>query len=166
VAVDLHIHDADYCVSVWGKPQDIIVSAGPGDHGSSTALHSWWTYRKGPQIQFESVWEPAGKAPFFFGFKVTMECGTIIYDSRNQQGLMLATDKSFHTVSCEQQDPYFTQDSYFVDCLLSNTPVQECPPEESLLALRCVTEGRHVRKHAGPAPTSWQRRRSRNSEPA
>ncbi len=137
VGIDLHIHDADYCVSLWGKPCQIAAN-GCCQNGRTVALYAWWNYAEGPVVQFESTWEPAAKTPFYFGFRITLEKATLLYDSRNQRGLCLATDQGLERLTCDPRDAYRIQDDYFIDCILKNKPVTECPPEESLTSLECV----------------------------
>ncbi len=113
--------------------------------------YSWWNYSAGPVVQFESTWEPAAQAPFYFGFRITLERGTLFYDSRNPQGLQLATDEKLEEVACERQDAYRIQDDYFIDCIVRGKPVDECPPEESLVSLECVRKESELLKQAVPA---------------
>jgi predicted dehydrogenase len=147
--LDLHIHDADLCLWWWGKPAEI--SAGGAYVGPNpNILHSRWRYEDGLSVQFESAWEPAGAAPFYFGFKITLERATLLLDSRNRDGLRLAADGGVERVAVEPASAYAVQDKYFLDCLIAGKPPDRCRPEQSLLTLECVTE--EARQLAALAP--------------
>ena len=134
VAIDLHIHDADLCVWWWGKPDKINAQ------GNQNIIFSTWEYNNGPVIQFDSTWEPASKLPFYFGFKIILEKASIIFDSRNDSGLQLATNKEFKQLEISKHNPYLRLSQYFIDCIKNKKQNDICPPSESLLALECAIE--------------------------
>jgi len=137
--VDLHIHDADLAVWWWGRPAEI--SAGGGwINGSPNLLHSRWSYESGLSAQFEAVWEPSSTAPFYYGFKITLERATVMFDSRNKLGLRLAAGGEVKRMRVRKDSAYAVQDKYFVDCLIAGKRPDRCPPEQSLLTLECVCE--------------------------
>ncbi|MCX7012492.1 MAG: Gfo/Idh/MocA family oxidoreductase [Candidatus Sumerlaeota bacterium] len=144
--LDLHIHDADLCVWWWGRPESISAGGAYVD-GNPNIVHSRWRYADGLSAQFESAWEAAGAAPFYYGFKITLERATLLLDSRNANGLQLATDKGVERIEVEKVSAYTAQDNYFLDCLAAGKPVDRCPPEQSLATLECVCE--EARQMAG-----------------
>ncbi|OQB22757.1 MAG: putative oxidoreductase YcjS [candidate division BRC1 bacterium ADurb.Bin183] len=139
VAVDLHIHDADIAVWWWGRPQEIDAS-GAFIGNMPSVIHSRWRFRDGLIAQFEATWETVTTMPFYFNFKVTMERATLLFDSRNADGLQLATEDKLVSIPLKKAEAYRLEDYYFIDCILHGKPVDRCPPESSILSLDCVLE--------------------------
>lgn len=139
VAVDLHIHDADMAVWWWGRPQEISAS-GACIGNMPSVLHSRWRFRDGLVVQFEATWEVVSTMPFYYNYKVTMEHATLFFDSRNADGLQLATEEKLVSIPVEKADAYRLEDYYFIDCILKGKPVDRCPPESSILSLDCALE--------------------------
>ena len=144
----MHIHDADVCVWWWGKPKRITAGGALID-GSPNVVSSRWIYEDGPVITFESTWEPVSSAPFFYSFKITMEKGTLMLDSRNSDGLLLATSKGVEKVPTAGISAYEQEDFYFLDCLVNNKPFSRCKAESSLQSMKCVLrESRQIMESA------------------
>lgn len=139
IALDLHVHDADLAVWWWGKPNGLHAT-GAFSGKMPSILHSTWHYAQGPAVQFEASWEVTTQSPFYFDFKITMEKGTILFDSRSGDGLQLATMEGIETIEVEQKTGYEIQDKYFIDCLVEGRSTDRCPAEESLISLECATE--------------------------
>ena len=153
VPMDLHIHDADTCVWWWGKPASIDASA-VFHNGCPSILHSRWQYPGGPAVTFESSWECIKPVPFFYSFKVTMQKATLLFDSRNDQGLVLADENGRTKIELDSASGYEIEDSYFLDSAASGRPLDRCPPESSLITLECMgkTLKQVCRRSSRPLP--------------
>jgi len=137
--IDLHIHDVDTALWWWGPPAEIR-AGGRLLNGAPNIVHSQWRYRDGLAIQFEACWDPVATSPFYFGFRVVLERATLLYDSRNDQGLVLATDDSVQPVPVEPGSAYEREDRYFLDAVVGRGGLERCPPTESLRTLETVWE--------------------------
>jgi predicted dehydrogenase len=136
---DLHIHDADVAVWYWGRPAKI--SADGAYSGTLPSnLHGQWRYNDGLVVQFRAGWDPVTHAPFYYGFHVTFERGAIVFDSRNDKGLQLATPDGLQTVTVKPASAYELEDRAFLDRIAGGRTPDICPPQDSLIALECVVE--------------------------
>jgi 1,5-anhydro-D-fructose reductase (1,5-anhydro-D-mannitol-forming) len=137
--VDMHIHDADVAVWLWGKPARI--SAGGAYRGvMPNYVHSRWTYADGPSVQFEATWEAVPSAAFCYGFRISFERACLEFDSRSGQGLILSTESGAERLELPGEQAYAHEAAYFVDCARNAKAPQECPPAQSLQTLECVLE--------------------------
>ena len=139
VVVDMHVHDVDFALWLFGKPER-IAAAGAYVDDSPTLVHATWHYPGGPAVLFESAWEPVPTLPFQYGFKITMEKATLVLDSRVGTNLLLARLDRCEPVELEAADCYALETKYFVDRLLDGAPFAECPAEDSLLTLETAAE--------------------------
>jgi 1,5-anhydro-D-fructose reductase (1,5-anhydro-D-mannitol-forming) len=138
-AIDLHIHDADTALWWWGPPRDIR-AGGRLLNGAPNIVHSQWRYPDGLALQFEACWDTVKAAPFYYSFKITLERATLLFDSRNDKGLLLATDDSADPIPLDQGSAYEREDRYFLDAIQGRGTLDRCPPTDSLRTLECVAE--------------------------
>lgn len=136
---DLHVHDADVAVWWWGRPAEII-AGGARVNGAPNLIHSRWVYEDGLSVQIESTWEPVPTAPFFYGLKVSLEHATLLYDSRNDAGLQLATEEGVEKIEVDTVTGHVREIEYFVDCVSNGKPITACAPASNLIAVECVCE--------------------------
>lgn len=133
--IDLHIHDVDVCIWLWGKPAQIIANGAHPNH-----VHSQWRYPTGPAVQLEAAWDAVPPGQFYFNFRIALERATLLFDTRLNAGLQLATAQGVATVPVEAGSGYEAEAHYFLNCLLAGKPVDRCPPADSLLSLECCVE--------------------------
>ena len=82
---DLHVHDADLALSLFGKPQSVR-SIGDAHH-IATQMH----YPGGPAVQTEGGWLNDRSFPFRMGFTVEFERAVLTFDSSRSPAMMLHT---------------------------------------------------------------------------
>ncbi len=133
--IDLHIHDADICVWLWGKPEQISASGVHPNH-----VHSHWRYKDGPAVQLEAAWDSVAHKDFYFNFRIALERATLFFDTRLSPTLRLATAQSVEAVPTDSTSGYEAEAHYFLNSLLGGKPVDRCPPTESLLSLECCVD--------------------------
>lgn len=131
--IDLHIHDVDVALWWWGRPAK-IEAAGSYPH----IIYSRWQYADGHVAQFESAWDPATSAPFYYNFKILLESASLIFDTRTEKGLQLAADGKIESVALPQVHGHELEDHYFIDAILNGGNLDRCPPEAALAALECA----------------------------
>lgn len=83
---DLHIHDADMAVSLFGLP-DRVSSMGDSRH-ITTQMH----YLNGPALNTEGGWLNGGCFPFRMSFTVEFERAVVSFDSSRAHRMMLHAD--------------------------------------------------------------------------
>lgn len=130
VSLDLHIHDIDAALWWWGEPAKRARTK-VGTLPDATAILSRWEYADGPVVHLDAAWDAGSR--FRAAFRLVMERGTI--EMAPDGKLTLATKAGTEEVSLEGPGGHAAEMHYFIDCLLSGTPVTRCLPEESALAV-------------------------------
>lgn len=135
VPFDLHIHDSDFLVYTFGKPENVVVhrSKRP-EQDYISAVYEYPEFF----ITAEAAWY-AGAHPFTTGYRfqferavVTMEKGCIKVFESNGTILDLSGESSDETgaIAVPKSNAYGNEIRYFADCVLNDTPVEKVKPEE------------------------------------
>jgi len=127
--LDLLSHDLDQVLSIFGPPKSLkAISQGPVDTMQATLQYSW-----GLEVQVEGGWF-AADVPFSASFEIEAS-GTSLsfHEGVLRRGEKGGTDQ---IVEIPQEDPYFDEIAYFVDCCRRNVAPKLCLPKESAAAVR------------------------------
>ena len=139
VPFDLHIHDLDYMVYAFGKPQVayqyrsklpdqdfITINYNFGDFSINTEA-SWYATSYPFTAEFRFQFEDA---------VVANENGKMIIYLRNDEKIDLSAEAEGDTgdINLPKSDAYANEIKYFFDCIENDKPVDKINPEE----LRCV----------------------------
>lgn len=149
-AQDLHIHDMDYVLSLFGKPNKIkSVKNIIGEKASY--INSLLTY-KDFVISVEGTWGLPGTHPFEATFRVVFENGVV----ENAGGkFMLYTDESAEEIKIEKAEGlgegfeggnisdlggYYNELVYFTDCAKNGLKVEKATLSDGVNSLNYVLE--------------------------
>jgi predicted dehydrogenase len=149
VPFDLHIHDIDYIVSLFGKPISVSATRGKSaDKGYPDHYVARYDYPDST-IVAEASWFD-GAYPFQVGFRVLMQKAVV--ESMNGKITAYVDDgtvKEYNEVLLEENtginitstDGYMEEMIYFKDCVKQNIEVAFVKKQEILDVLNIVTEG-------------------------
>lgn len=141
VPFDLHIHDLDYMVYAFGKPQVayqyrsklpdqdfITINYNFGDFSINTEA-SWYATSYPFTAEFRFQFEDA---------VVANENGKMIIYLRNDEKIDLSAEAEGDTgdINLPKSDAYANEIKYFFDCIENDMPVDKFDPEE----LKCVLD--------------------------
>ena len=141
VPFDLHIHDLDYMVYAFGKPQVayqyrsklpdqdfITINYNFGDFSINTEA-SWYATSYPFTAEFRFQFEDA---------VVANENGKMIIYLRNDEKIDLSAEAEGDTgdINLPKSDAYANEIKYFFDCIENDKPVDKFDPEE----LKCVLD--------------------------
>ncbi len=149
-AQDLHIHDMDYVLSLFGKPNTIkSVKNILGEKASY--INSLLSYDDFV-VSVEGTWGLPGTHPFEATFRVVFENGVV----ENAGGkLMLYTDASAEEIKIEKQTGlgdgfeggnisdlggYYNELVYFTDCVKNGAEVEKATLKDAVDSLDFVLE--------------------------
>ena len=149
-AQDLHIHDMDYVLSLFSKPNGIkSVKNTAGEQASY--INSLLTYDDFV-VSVEGTWDLPGTHPFEATFRVVFEKGVV----ENAGGkFMLYTDKSAQEIVIEKKEDlgtgfeggnisdlggYYNELVYFTNCAKQNAPIEKATLSDGVSSLRFVLE--------------------------
>lgn len=80
--LDMHVHDVDVALWWFGKPESIQAD-GIFQRDLPTAVDATWTYPQGLRVYLHNAWDE-NETPFRYAFTVTMERGTLAFDSSSK----------------------------------------------------------------------------------
>lgn len=127
--LDLLSHDLDQALSLFGPPETLrTVSQGPVDTMQATLRYS-----AGLEVGVEGGWF-ASDVPFSASFEI--EAADTLLTFRG--GMLRRTEKGSaeQIVEIPQEDSYFGEIAYFIDCCRRNAAPERCLPSESAAAVR------------------------------
>lgn len=81
MVVDLHIHDTDFIVHLFGKPES-VTARGLVEEGEIQSIRTVYEYgAEGPLVTAEAGWINAAGLPFEHGYDAYFEGATVHFDS-------------------------------------------------------------------------------------
>ncbi len=149
-ALDLHIHDTDFIVSLLGTPQSVCSRTTVDSTGPS---HIFTHYNYGDTIvSAEGGWNYPPQWGFQMAFQAIYENATIEYDSGSSPSLSITTGTEpkeampFKSTGGEQSQlsggnisdlgGYFNELAYFIEQLESGSPIEEATLQQAALSLK------------------------------
>jgi len=153
-ALDLHIHDTDYILWLFGTPQKV---ASQGTSNVSTGIDHIVTHyyyrRRNLQVTAEGGWMMPSGVPFEMGFTIVCEKGTVEFRSGSGRGLQVFLPSGrVLSPKVPAGDGYSRELDYLLTCIERKRPVEVITPASSALSVRVVErEIESVRKRAAVA---------------
>ncbi|MEM7233018.1 MAG: Gfo/Idh/MocA family oxidoreductase [Planctomycetota bacterium] len=81
MAIDLHIHDTDYAISLFGRPR-AVTSTGLMSSGQVDSIRTTYDFgKKGPLVTAEAGWINGASLPFEHGYEACFEDASVYYNS-------------------------------------------------------------------------------------
>ncbi|MDX2109706.1 MAG: Gfo/Idh/MocA family oxidoreductase [Verrucomicrobiota bacterium] len=149
-ALDLHIHDTDFILHCFGKPQ-AVTSRGMGfSPGRLDHIVTTYEYPGAPLVLAEGAWEHAADYPFAMYFVINFAKGTL----RGDHASLVYYDRAGGKVSIpvESGDGYEAELRHFIDCISRKVDSPVVSSESAMESLRIVEaemasafKGRRVR---------------------
>jgi len=145
-SVDLHIHDLDYLIWLLGKPKLVSAEGVRNDSlGGMAHITTNILFESGVTGFAEGGWAFGSSFPFTAALRIICEKGTIEWTLRagknieeRSQKLNLVVYKNDGTVEepeVEQEDAYFLECKYFIDCIENNREIDNATLEDGKNAL-------------------------------
>jgi predicted dehydrogenase len=133
---DLLIHDIDFCLHIFGKPEAVTAS-GYEDlpRGVDWILAQFWY----PHIGAVAVcggWHHPAAYPFSMEFTMVADGGTLEFNSAGAPLAEYGADGRRHVLDVPDDDGYRAELAYFLECATHGMKPAACPPEESAAAVK------------------------------
>ena len=136
LAQPLLIHDIDFCLHVFGKPEAVTAS-GYEDlpRGVDWILAQFW-YPSIGAVAISGGWHHPAAYPFSMEFTIVAGNGTLEFDSAGRPLVEYGADGCEHVLDVPPTDGYRAELEYFLDCVKHGEKPLACPPEESAAAVK------------------------------
>ncbi len=152
-ALDLLIHDFDYCQHLFGKPRAVRAVGCEDLAAGIDFVEAQLDYGDGVPVVIAGGWHHPESFPFSMEFTILCDGGTLDHSSE-KAGLRLytSTGKLVH-VELPAQDGFVGELQAFVDACVDGVPPALCPPEDSAESLRMALAMNRSRAQGGvPTP--------------
>jgi predicted dehydrogenase len=145
-ALDLHIHDLDYLIWLFGKPK-LVSAEGVYNEKLGGVAHITTNieFENGVSGFAEGGWAFSGTFPFTMVLRILCEKGTVEWTfragknieerSKKTNLIVYKDDGSILEPDVEEEDAYYRQCKYFIDCLDNDRPVENATLEDGRNAL-------------------------------
>jgi len=138
--MDLHIHDVDFVVNLFGKPKEIF-SFGKTDvvkkRNGVDYVNTRYSFNNNALVTAECGWQYSGPFPFAMSFIAHFEKATVMMD-----GFLGKPFGVYHLngnaeyPELEKTDGYSEEIKYFIDCVINDKKIAVSTPEESKIAVQ------------------------------
>ena len=144
-AQDLHIHDIDFVLSLFGEPE--AVSSTKNSEGETNSYVATLMKYKDFPVSVEGTWNLPASYPFSASFRVMFEKACV---ENSAAGFILYTDEGKENIVIEKQDigateaggnisdlgGYYKELLYFTDCAKKGVPVEKATLKDATASLR------------------------------
>jgi predicted dehydrogenase len=134
-AFDLLIHDIDMCMHLFGKPEAVSAVGHFDAAAGLDIIHGQLFYPFGTVV-VSGGWQHEGAFPFGMEYSVTLDGGTIEYNSAGRPPTLYTQGEQ--SLPLEGRDGYAAELEYFVECCRFGRQPERCPPQESAFAVELM----------------------------
>jgi predicted dehydrogenase len=138
---DLLIHDADFCLHLFGAPSAVSAT------GDAHSLHAELFYPGGMVAVITGGWEAAPSYQFRMEYSVTAEGGTVEFSSLGRVPTLYAAE--VQPLPLTAADGYAAEIDYFLKCCAASRAPDLCPPLQSAQAVDLMRLLEHARIRQG-----------------
>lgn len=160
-SVDLHIHDLDYLIWLFGQPKTVSAAGVyKPELGGVSHIGTNIVFQNGVTGFAEGGWTFKGSFPFTMALRILCEKGTIEWilragkniEERSQKMKLIVykEDGSIEEPEVEEEDPYYLECKYFVDCIDNDIPIENATFEDGRNALELALAATKSAKEQKP----------------
>jgi predicted dehydrogenase len=130
--LDLHVHDVDYAVQLFGQPKAVTAQGYQRAGGGLDRVSSLWHCGADRVVQIEGCWDMPPGFGFNMGFTAVFERAAIVYDLASGKPLTtFVKGGPPETPQIADNDGYCAEIEYFLTCVERNANPQVSTPRES-----------------------------------
>jgi predicted dehydrogenase len=132
---DLLIHDADYCISLWGLPARVRATGYEDMASGIDVIHAELIYPGMGPVILTGGWHHPKSYPFSMEFTVVAENSTFEWSSVAGDFRQYSRDGSASRQELASDDPFAAELAYFTECVREGKKPDFCPPAQSAQAV-------------------------------
>ncbi len=138
--MDLLIHDADFCISLWGMP-DSVRARGHRDLARGIdVIHADLIYPGLGPVVITGGWHHPNSYPFSMEFTVTTDAATYDWSSAARDFREHSAAGELHATPLADTDPFAAELAYFAACVAKGSQPDRCPPAQSAMAVGLIAK--------------------------
>ncbi|HOX37078.1 MAG TPA: Gfo/Idh/MocA family oxidoreductase [Candidatus Brocadiia bacterium] len=132
--LDFHVHDVDFVVSLFGKPESVSSQGVKGPSSEIDAVVTQYNYGLDKIVTTTGNWCLGGG--FHMAYLAVFEKGHIRYDSRFSPALVEVTQDGEKTPEILPGDGYLHEITYFIECINKGQAPARCMPRSSAMSIQ------------------------------
>lgn len=151
-ALDLHIHDTDFIIGLFGEPRGVVSEAARDGKRAIDQIVTTYVYRD-ILVTAEGAWGYPSSFPFSMEFRVMFEEATAVYKSGNNPTLVIYNKNgSIETPAMEKENifnsssegnvselgGYFNELKYFTERVINKQSIGKATLSESVKSFNLV----------------------------
>ncbi len=133
---DLLIHDVDFMLQVFGKPQAVSATGYEDMPRGIDWILAEFHYPGMAPVAISGGWHHPKSYPFSMEFTVVADGGTLEFNSSGQPLTLYRADGNAEPVKLPEVDGYQAEIAYFVETVENGRKPEFCPPQESAAAVK------------------------------
>ncbi|MCX7884158.1 MAG: Gfo/Idh/MocA family oxidoreductase [Caloramator sp.] len=136
--LDQHIHDVDTINWIFGIPKAVsTIGKVIFENSGYDALSTNYIYDSGVVINSQDDWALNGDYGFKMLYRVNFEKGNMIYEGGKL--IINPNDSKSYIPELPNENGYYREIKYFIDCIINNLPIEKAPPISSYQSV-CIVE--------------------------
>jgi predicted dehydrogenase len=135
---DLHIHDVDYCLYAFGKPESVSATGYEDMPHGIDVIEAHLYYPGGFVAVITGGWHHPKAYPFSQEFTIVADGGTLEFSPPQKPLTLYRADGEEEVPAVPETDIFQAELEYFHECAQANRRPDRCPPEESAAAVKLM----------------------------
>ena len=136
--MDLLIHDADFCISLWGMPESVRARGHRDLKRGIDVIHADLSYPDLGPVIITGGWHHPKSYPFSMEFTATTDEATFDWESKTNDFRKYSVEGESESIPLEEKDAFEAELAYFAECAATNTQPDRCPPAQSVQAVALI----------------------------
>jgi predicted dehydrogenase len=131
--LDLHVHDVDYALYLFGKPARVVAQGYERPGGGMDRVHAQWYYPGAGRVtQLMGAWDLPSGYPFNMGFTAVFDRAVVLFDMHPSTPLTIFRDReSPERPEMPAKEAYFAEIEHLVECIEQGRDPTVSTPRES-----------------------------------
>lgn len=136
-ALDLHIHDTDFVLHVFGRPKSVCSHGNGSVRSGFEHIITSYDFGRTPVVVAEGGWGYASGFPFSMTFRVAMEKATLALHADGKL-MLYQPGRDPVAVDVPAGDGYGRELAHFIDCIANDKRSNVVSPESAMLSVKLV----------------------------
>jgi len=132
---DLLVHDADYCISLWGMPVSVRATGYQDLARGIDVIHAELNYPDVGPVIITGGWYHSPSYPFSMEFTIATDRRTLEFSSGGSDLIEYVAGGQETKHRLAEADPFTAELAYFADCVTHQRQPDFCPPQQSAQAV-------------------------------